>query len=159
MSVHLKVIIMDTLKFIKYKFLLLYIFILYSCNSNNREFVKSEIRIWDWNNNAIPKKAVLLEYKKNNSKFLMSHPNYFLKIQYDSLNKKKYLLIKFRSNQSKLSLKNDYTIIIDDTIHYKIFNFKTAPKNQGGNIFFKVNGIHISEIGDDNIIQFNQNYR
>lgn len=150
---------MDTLKYIKNMLFLLLLFNLYSCHNDNREFVKSEIWIWDWNDSSIPKKAYLLRYENESSygKLLDTYKNDVLKIKFDTLNKKKYLLLNFKNPQSKLATQFDYKLIIDDTIQYKILDFKTAPKKNGGDVFVKINN-DFTEIGDDNIIQFNKSF-
>ena len=79
---------MDISKYIRLSLVLLLIITFYSCDNSNREFVKNEIQIWDWDCNSIPKKIVLLEYEKSDGKFLKNHKNDYLKIQYDNLNKK-----------------------------------------------------------------------
>lgn len=142
---------MDILKFIKKYFIFILIFFIFSCNDNSRKYIKSEIWIWDWNNKPIPKNISLLSYNNKKSTILKADN---VRIEYDTVNKNKYLLIKFKSTQNRLSTSNIYELKINDTIYYKINDFKTRPVNQGGEIDVKVNNGN-AEIGDDDVLKLN----
>ncbi|MCH4830404.1 MULTISPECIES: hypothetical protein [Flavobacterium] len=136
---------MDTLKYISFFLISLN----FSCSDNSKKHIKSEIWVSDWNNKSIPKTISLLSYDKN--KTTITYKVNYTRIAYDTLNKNKYLLIKFKSTQNKLSTSNKYELKINDTIYYKIYDFKTRSSNQGGDIEVKVNNGY-SEIGDSEIL-------
>lgn len=146
---------MDILKFIKKYFTPTLIFLIFSCYNSSRKNIKSEIWIWDWNNKPLPKSISLLSYNKNKSRVYKAD---HVRTIYDTLNKNKYLIIKFKSEQNRLSTGNKYELKINDTIYYKINDFKTRPINQGGDIDVKVNNEY-TEIGDDDILKLNLGFK
>lgn len=135
---------------------LIYLFVvlfLLSCEGNTRETISSEIRIYEWDHYPVPVKAELLQYDKNgfDEKALKSYKKVLLKKGWDTLNKEDYLMLKFDTPGSRLPTKNDYKLIINDTLEYKITEIRTAPATQGGDIFLKTNG-NTTMIGDDDIL-------
>ncbi|MFC6269833.1 hypothetical protein [Frigoriflavimonas asaccharolytica] len=146
---------MDILKFVERYFIFTLIFFIFSCNSNSRKTIKSEIWIYNWDNKPLPKNILFVELDNEKAtKYKIDYVN----TGYDTLNRNKYLVIKIKSSENRISTSNVYELRINDSIYYKIYDFKTRPKNQGGDIDVKVNSGY-SEIGDDDIIKISSGFK
>lgn len=140
---------MDTLKCISYKIFTLFFISLMCAACSQERPLKNEIYVYQWND-KIPVKTISLSEIKDGKTIKTFSKNVEVKKQYDNLNKIPYLLLSFKDAPG-FYIDRNYELKINTSV-YKINDFKTMPKNQGGNIMYMMNG-EPQEIGDDNIIK------